>query len=164
LLRAFSPLSSFQHQFFSFDLTLIKVFKWLLSPCFFKCLKAFLVHRQVSLPIFNGGIGIIYIETIALITYLGNWALVAHVIVFRLLLDSHPFLLEVIGANSLGFTPLPGALEVVLGASPPGCINIFTPILATCKKGSKSISRNYFNRLHDHSFSKIISNMAFDSH
>ncbi len=39
------------------------------------------------------------------VTYLGNWALVAHVIVFRLLLNSHPFLLEVIGASNSGSFP-----------------------------------------------------------
>jgi hypothetical protein len=105
LLRAFPPLLSFWHQLVSFDLTLIQVFKWLLCPGFFECLKTFLVHQQISLPIFNGGIVLICIKTIVLVTYLGNWALVAHVIVFRLLLNSRPFLLEAIGASNLGSFP-----------------------------------------------------------
>lgn len=105
LFCAFPPFLSFWHQLASFDLTLIQVFEWLLCLGFFECLKALLMHQHVSLLISNGGIGLIYIETIVSVTYLGNWALVEHVIVFRLLLNSHPFLLEAIGASNSGSFP-----------------------------------------------------------
>jgi hypothetical protein len=52
------------------------------------------------LSIFNGGIGLIFAKTIASMTYLGSGALVMFNIVYVLLLDSCPFLLEVIGANN----------------------------------------------------------------
>ncbi len=143
MLRTFPSLSNFQHQIVSFDLIIIQVFECFLGPIFFKCLKTPLMHWRVSLPIFNGGISLICIKTIVPTTYLGNWALVAHVIVSRLLLNSRPFLLEVIRVNSLGSLSL-SVFEIVLEASSPGCINIFSPILTTCSKGSKSIPRNYF--------------------
>jgi hypothetical protein len=49
-------------------------------------------------PIFSGGVGLISMEVIVLAAYLGNQALVAHVIVSKFLLDFHPFLLEMIGS------------------------------------------------------------------
>jgi hypothetical protein len=44
-------------------------------------------------------------EVITLTTYLGNWALIAHVITSKFLLDSYMFLLKAMGASSL--EPLP---------------------------------------------------------
>jgi len=52
--------------------------------------------------IFNGGVGLISSKVIVQVAYMGRWALVAHVIVPRFLLDFCLFLLEVIGVNSLG--------------------------------------------------------------
>ncbi len=54
----------------------------------------------MALPISSGGIRLISFEFTVLLVDLGNWALIAHVIAFRFLLDSHPFLLEVIGVNN----------------------------------------------------------------
>jgi len=51
---------------------------------------------------FDGGIGLISLEVITLVTYLKSWALVDFVIVSKFLLDSHLFLLDVIDANRLG--------------------------------------------------------------
>jgi hypothetical protein len=61
--------------------------------------------QQVSVPVFNGGIGLIFAKTIVPTTYLGSWALVAPTIVFKLLVDSHPFFLEAIGVSSLSLVP-----------------------------------------------------------
>jgi hypothetical protein len=44
-------------------------------------------------PISSGGIGFVFVETNVLTKYLGNWALVALVIIFNFLLNSCPFLL-----------------------------------------------------------------------
>jgi len=33
-------------------------------------------------------------------TYIGNWAFVVVIITFKFLLDSHPFLFEMIGTNN----------------------------------------------------------------
>jgi len=80
-------------------------FQMVFRSVFFECLKAPVVHRQVLLPIFNEGIGFIYIKTIAPTSYLGNCALVAQAIIFMLLLDSHPFLSEVSGASNSSSLP-----------------------------------------------------------
>jgi hypothetical protein len=66
-----------------------------------ECPKALLVRWQMAFPIFNGGIRLMSSKFIALVTYLGSWALVAFVITSRFLLHSRPFLLEGIGANNL---------------------------------------------------------------
>jgi hypothetical protein len=51
---------------------------------------------------FDGGIGLISLEVITLVTYLKSWALVDFVISSKFLLDFHLFLLDVIDANRLG--------------------------------------------------------------
>jgi hypothetical protein len=78
------------------------IFERLLGASAFECLEAFLVRRHVVFPISSGGIRLISLEVIALATYLRSWALIAHVIASRFLLDSCPFLLGVISASSSG--------------------------------------------------------------
>ncbi len=80
-------------------------FERLLVPSSFECPKAPLLCRQVTLPILNGGIGFISTETIVSTSFVRNWALVVQIIDFRFLLDSHSFLLEVIGMNNLSSLP-----------------------------------------------------------
>jgi hypothetical protein len=83
----------------------MQVFERLLSPCSLECLKTPLVHWHVSFPIYGGGIGFNSINTIVWTTYLMSWALVMPISAFRFLLDLCPFLLEAIGASSLGSLP-----------------------------------------------------------
>ncbi len=77
------------------------IFERFLGPSSLECPKALLVRWQMAFPIFNGGIRLMSSKFIALVTYLGSWALVAFVITSRFLLHSRPFLLEGIGANNL---------------------------------------------------------------
>jgi hypothetical protein len=67
------------------------------------------MHRHVTFPIFSGGIGLILIDSIVLVAFLGSWALVVLVITFKFLLDSWPFLLE---ASSLGSFPIQAHLKL----------------------------------------------------
>ncbi len=46
-----------------------------------------------------------FYKNIASIVYVGNWALVAPIIVFRFLLNLRPFLLEAIGVTGLSLLP-----------------------------------------------------------
>lgn len=78
----------------------MRIFERLLGPCLLECLETLLFCQQAIFPIFSGGIGLISLEVITLATYLRSWAIVALVIAFRFLLDSCPFLLEVIGVSS----------------------------------------------------------------
>jgi hypothetical protein len=80
-------------------------FEMLIGLGSFECPKAHLVHWQVSFPIFNGCIGLIFPKAIVPTVYLRNWALIAPIIAFRFLLDSCSFLLEAIGANSSSSFP-----------------------------------------------------------
>jgi hypothetical protein len=82
------------------------VFLKLLGLGSLECPKAPLVHPQVALTIFNGGIRLTSSNVIALTTYLGSWALITSVIASKFLLDFCPFLLKAIGANSSGSLPL----------------------------------------------------------
>ncbi len=50
-----------------------------------------LVYRQVILPISSGGIRLISSKVIALIAYLGSWALVTFIIASKFLLDFSSF-------------------------------------------------------------------------
>jgi hypothetical protein len=91
LFCMFMLLLNFWHQLASFNSICMQVFERLLGPWFLKCLVAPLVCQKVSLPIFNGGIGLIFTETIISIAYLGSWMLVVLVIASKFLLDSRPF-------------------------------------------------------------------------
>jgi hypothetical protein len=71
-----SPLPSFWNQLV-FNSTLMKDFGRLLGSSSLECPEAFLVYQQVVFPIFSGGIKLISLEVIALIAYMGSWALVS---------------------------------------------------------------------------------------
>jgi hypothetical protein len=66
-----SPPLGFQCQFSSFDSTLIHIFGKLLCPSSLECLKGFLVHWQVSSPIFHFNSNHCYNDLF------GTWVLVA---------------------------------------------------------------------------------------
>jgi len=80
----------------------MRVFERLVGLGSLECLKAFLIHQQVVSPISSGGVRLIFLKVIALITYLGCWALFVLFISFMFFLDFCPYLLAMIGANSLG--------------------------------------------------------------
>ncbi len=80
----------------------MRVFERLVGLGSLECLKAFLIHWQVAFPISSGGVGLISLKVIVLVTYLGCWALFVPFISSMFFLDFCPFLLEVIGASSLG--------------------------------------------------------------
>jgi len=56
----------------------------------------------VALPISSGGLGLISLQVIALVAYMGSWGLVALIIASKFLFYFRLFLLEVIGASNLG--------------------------------------------------------------
>ncbi len=56
----------------------------------------------MTFPISSGGVRLISLEVIVLVTYLGSWGLVALVITSKFLLDFCLFLLEAIGVSRLG--------------------------------------------------------------
>ncbi len=105
LLCYFLPLLNFQCQLASFNSTLIYIFGKLLRLGFLECLKASLVHQQFFLVIFKSGIGLVFVEVIALTTYLGSWGFVAQIIASNFLQGGCPFLLGAIRANIS--SPLP---------------------------------------------------------
>jgi hypothetical protein len=61
---------------------------------FFDSPKIILVRKQASLPVTFNGAKILLTSTIALIAYLGCWALVVSVIAVRFMVDQCFFLLE----------------------------------------------------------------------
>jgi len=78
-----------------------------------ECPKAPLIHQQVVFPISNGRVRLIFLEVIVLAIYLEGWALVAPIIAFRFLLDSHPLLLKAIGASKSRPLPFQAHLKLV---------------------------------------------------
>jgi len=80
--------------FYFFWFFLHKLFGPLLGPWSFDNIEKPLDRRQVSFPIIFGGVGFILTSMIAPIVYLGNWAIIALVIIVRFMIDQHPFFLE----------------------------------------------------------------------
>ncbi len=72
----------------------LQMFGHLLGPTSFDSLKGLLDYKQAFLPITFSGIGFIPTTTIALTTYLRSWALVVSIIIVRLMVDQHFFLLK----------------------------------------------------------------------
>jgi hypothetical protein len=93
--------------------------------------------------------------------FLGSWPLVALVITYRFLLDSHPFLLEALHANNLGSLPFQVHLRLsreLLPLATTTCLPLFGQLV---KKGTNHFKKLFQKISHDHS---IFSNMSFDSH
>jgi hypothetical protein len=78
----FPPTLWFQHQLAFFNLTFICVFGTFLGLGYLECLEVPLVHQEVFLPIFRGGIGFIFVKIITLVAYLVNWGLIVPIITF----------------------------------------------------------------------------------
>ncbi len=93
---------------------------------------------------------------------LGNWAFVKLIIASKFWSDHHPFLLEAIGANSFGLFPL---YDLRLAhQDSPRCGGLCSLFGQFVKKGIDWFQENISNKLHDHSFSDIISKMILNSH
>ncbi len=99
--------------------TQMGVFERLLGMGSLECPKAPLIHWHVAIPNYNGDIGLISLEVIALATFLGHQALVAPIIASRFLLDSCPLLLKAIGASNLRPFPFQVHLRLVRQLLPP---------------------------------------------
>ncbi len=90
---SFSPqLLDFQCQLVSFDSTLIGIFGRLLRLGSLECSEAPLVCQQTFLPISKCGIGLVSMEVIALVMYLGSWGLIALIITSKFLQNNWPFI------------------------------------------------------------------------
>ncbi len=72
ILCFFPSFLDFQCQLVSFDLTFIRIFGKILRLVSLECLEALLVGQQTFLPIFKGGIGLVFAKVITLATYLGS--------------------------------------------------------------------------------------------
>jgi hypothetical protein len=81
----------------------------IIQPC--KCL----VWSPLGFPLgFSPPwLNLISSEVIKLTTYLGRQLFVAPIIALRFLVDSRPFLLEVVGANNLGLLSFQAHLRLV---------------------------------------------------
>jgi len=83
-----------------------------LGLSFLDYLYALLMSQHVIFPISYGGFNLICTKLIALAAYLGNWALVAPIIVTKFLLDHCLFLLEAIGVSDFGPFPFQAHLKL----------------------------------------------------
>jgi hypothetical protein len=92
LLQWTPSSSTFIKFLFSFDISVLQMFKRLLGQGSFDSLKGPLYHQQTFFLITFNGIGFIRTTTITLITYLGKWALVVSIIAIKFMIDQHPFL------------------------------------------------------------------------
>ncbi len=90
LLGCTHPSSTFIESFSYFDFSFLQTFGHLLGPRSIDNPKGHLGHKQASLLIIFSDIKLILTSSIAPITYLKNWALVASIIVVRFMVDQHP--------------------------------------------------------------------------
>jgi hypothetical protein len=140
------------------------VFFKLLGLGSLECPKAPLVHLQVALTIFNGGIRLTSSNVIALATYLGSWALITFVIASRFLLDFRQFWLKATGANSSGSLPFQTHLKSTWELLRLGAVACVPPFEQLTKKGANRFQKIILKRLHNHSFIIIFFCLLFNSH
>ncbi len=81
--------------------------------------KGFLVHKQTSLLITFGGVGLILTSTIAPTTYLESWAFVDSIRTIMLMVDQHPFLLKTLAQVNNNTFPFQQHLKVACYLLPP---------------------------------------------
>ncbi len=87
LLWCTPPSSTFIKSFIFFYFCFLQVFGCFLGLRSFDSLEGPLTHKQAFLPINFGGIKFIPTTTIALVTYLRSWALIASIIVVRFMVN-----------------------------------------------------------------------------
>jgi hypothetical protein len=120
--------------------------------------KGTLDHKQTSLPITFGGVGLILTFTIAPTTYLGNWALVALIIVVRFMVDQHPFLLEAltwINNNTFSFQQ---DLNAACDLLPPPTCACLPPFEQLIGQQIVQFQDSISETLHHHTFSSMFPN------
>jgi hypothetical protein len=81
--------------------------------------KELLAHKQAYLPITFGGVRSISTSTIALIAYLGSWALIALIITIRFMVDQHPFFFKTLTRVDNNTFPLQHHFKVACDLLPP---------------------------------------------
>jgi len=118
-LQCTPPSSTFTKSCISFDSSFLQMFGHLLGSRSFNNPEGPLVHKQASLPITFGGVGLISTSTIAPTSYLGSWALVVSVIVIRFTVYQHPFLLKAITRVNNNTFPFQQHLRVARDLLPP---------------------------------------------
>jgi hypothetical protein len=101
------------------------------------------MHQQAFLPIFCGGINFISTKFIALVSYLGNWALVAPIITIKFLVDHCPFLLEAIGVNNFSPFPFHAHLKMAQKFLPPNLVGCIFHFMQFVKKGSNELKKSF---------------------
>ncbi len=90
-LHTFFHLHKFLYFFYS---SLFQIFRHLLGLGSFDSLKGSLACKHACFPIAFSGIRLIPIATIALATYLKNWAHVVSIIIVKFIVNQCPFLLK----------------------------------------------------------------------
>jgi hypothetical protein len=95
---------------------------------------------------------------------LGRWGFLALIIVLKFWQDDHSFLLGDIGSKNLN--PLPFQVHFrwvhdLLRLTTQICI---LPFEQFSKKGTNCFQDNILKKLHEHSFSNIISEVSFNCH
>jgi hypothetical protein len=80
------------------------------------------------------------LHPIAPTIYMGNWALIARIIVNKFLSNHHPFLLEAIGANNFGPVPLDAHLKLAWEFFFLICASFCSSFCIVCKEENRSIS------------------------
>jgi hypothetical protein len=91
---------------------------------------------------------------------LGSWALIAHAIISKFLLDYYSFLLEVIGESNLRPLPFQTHLNSTWKLLPLrviACVPLFEQLV---KRSANCLQESISERLHDHSFINILFNLT----
>jgi hypothetical protein len=122
-----------------------------LGLCSLQCLHAFLVHWKVALPIFSGGIWPISLKLITQIAYMWSWALVAHVITSRFLLDFCPFLLKMIVVNNIRLLISLIHVRLVQKQFPLKVATCVPPFEQVAEKGANCFQKSILEILHNDS-------------
>ncbi len=115
------------------------------KPLIFGLPTSPLVHQLVFFPVFHRGIDFISTKFIALATYLGNWTLVAPIIIVRFLSYHHSFLLKKDKCQQFWSIPFIG--QGWHENSFPWMWWLAFPLHVVCKERIRSTSKNHFKHI-----------------
>jgi len=158
------PYSTFIKSLTSFYSSLLQVFGCVLGPRSFNNSKGPLDCKQTFLPITFSGIGFIPMATIAPITYLGNWAFVASIIVVRFMVDQRPFLLETLTWVNNNTFPFQQHLKVAYDLLPPLVHACFFSFEQLIEQQIVWFQNSILKHLHHHTLSNMFCNEIFEAH
>ncbi len=155
--------STFIESLSFFEFSFFQMFGRLLGLKSFDSLEGLLTCKQASFLITFGGIKFIPTTTITPMAYLGNWALMASIIVVKFMVDQRPFLLKTITWLNNNTFPFQKHFKATCDYLPPPVRTCF-PLEHFIKQQMVQLQDSILKHLHHHTVSNILFDKIFQTH